>query len=142
MGAKLYRNIPVGDLPDTDWVSAQEVLAGVENIYELWPGRAALEVVAVWWNANAAPAGVGAAVSDAGSVTLHPVEVKPIAACDAVADVSAFTAVVAATSSLAAPAFEKQSLADTNPDEMYMRVAAATAPGTATHLRLIVEVTP
>ena len=142
MGAKLYRNIPVGDLPDADWVSAQEVPDDVPNVYTLWPGRAAIEVVAVWWDADAAPAGIGAAVYDAGAVTLQPVEVKSIAADDAVADVSAFVAVVAATSSLAAPAFEKQSLADTNPDAMYMRVAAATAPGTATHLRLLLDVTP
>ncbi len=137
MPAKLYRNIPVGDLPDVDWVSAQAVPDDVPNVYTLWPGRAAIEVVAVWWNANA-----GTAVYDAGAVTLQPVEVKSIAAGDAVTGVSAFTAVVAATSSLAAPAFEKQSLADTNPDPMYMRVAAATAPGTATHLRLLLEVTP
>lgn len=137
MPAKLYRNIPVGDLPDDDWVSEQEVPGDVPNVYTLWPGRAAIEVVAVWWNANA-----GTAVYDADAVTLQPVEVKSIAADDAVADVSAFVAVVAATSSLAAPAFEKQSLADTNPDAMYMRVAAATAPGTATHLRLLLDVTP
>lgn len=137
MSVKLYREIAVADLPDGDWVADQEIGEGVVNIYSLWPGRAAIEVVCVWWNA-----GAGTAVYDAGAVTLQPVEVKRIAAGDAVAGVSAFAAVVAATSSLAAPAFEKQSLADTNPDEMYMRVAAATAPGTATHLRLIVEVTP
>ena len=137
MPAKLYRNIPVGDLPDVDWVSAQAVPDDVPNVYTLWSGRAAIEVVAVWWNAND-----GTAVYDADAVTLLPVEVKSIAADDAVAGVPAFAAVVAATSSLAAPAFEKQSLADTNPDPMYMRVAAATVPGTATHLRLLLEVTP
>ena len=137
MPAKLYRNIPVGDLPDVDWDSAQAVPDDVPNVYTLWSGRAAIEVVAVWWNANA-----GTAVYDADAVTLQPVEVKSIAADDAVAGVPAFDAVVAATSSLAAPAFEKQSLADTNPDPMYMRVAAATVPGTATHLRLLLEVTP
>jgi len=135
--AKLYRNIPVGDLPDDDWVSEQEVPDDVPNVYALWSGRAAIEVVAVWWDENA-----DAAVYDADAVTLQPVEVKSIAADDAVAGVPAFAAVVAATSSLAAPAFEKQSLADTNPDPMYMRVAAATVPGTATHLRLLLEVTP
>ena len=94
MPAKLYRNIPVGDLPDVDWVSAQAVPDDVPNVYTLWSGRAAIEVVAVWWNANA-----GTAVYDADAVTLQPVEVKSIAADDAVAGVPAFAAVVAATSS-------------------------------------------
>lgn len=140
MSAKLYRNIPVADVPDADdWVADQAIPDDVVDVYTLWPGRASVEVTAVWWDEDADPP---AAVYDAGAVGLQPIEVKRIDAGAAVAGVPAFVAVVAATSTLSAPAFEKQSLGDTSPDELYLRVTAGTPPGTATHLRLIVEVTP
>lgn len=145
---KLYRNIPVADVPDAaDWVSAQAVTpASVVNVYSLWPGRASIEITAVWWDAGAAPAGIGAAVYDVANVTIQPVEIKHVRAAttasDGVVDVSAFDVVVAATSSITGPAFTKVSLADSSPDEMYLRVTAATPPVGATHLRLIAEVTP
>mgnify|MGYP000004943528 FL=1 len=143
MSAKLYRNIPVADVPDADdWVADQAIPDDVVDVYTLWPGRASIEVTAVWWDASALPAGVGAAVYDAGAVGLQPVEIKRVAASDAVDDISAFTAIVAATSTLSAPAFVKQSLGDSSPDEMYLRVTAGTPPVGATHLRLVVEVTP
>lgn len=139
MSAKLYRNIPVADVPDDDdWVADQAIPDGVVDVYSLWPGRASVEITAVWWDEGADPP---AAVYDATAVGLQPVEVKRVNADEALDGVPAFVAIAAATSTLSAPAFEKQSLGDTSPDELYIRVAAATAPGSATHLRLIVEVT-
>ena len=132
----------VADLPDEDWVADQVISDDAVNVYTLWSGRAAIEITAVWWNADAAPAGVGAAVYDAEDVGLQLVEVKRVEADDRVPGVSEFTAIVAAAPTQTAPAFEKQSASDTSPDAMYVRVSSATAPGSATHLRLLVEVTP
>lgn len=139
---KPYRNIPVADLPDTDWVADQAVPDDVVNIYTLWPGRAAIEILPVWWNADAPDTeGAGAAVYDAAAVAVQPVEIKRVSSTE-FPEVPAFDVVCNATISQSAPAFEKTSLLDTSADEMYLRVVSATAPGTATHLRLVVEVTP
>lgn len=156
---KLYRRIAVADLPDTDWVAAQAIPAAsdpatfddVRNIYSLWPGRAAIELVPVWWNEDTAPAGVGVAVHNTNDVTLQPVEIKLVAAPNTDPDVNPntpapmLTVVVNATSAQTEPGFEKQSLLDTSADAMYIRVTAPgpmDVPAGATHLYLLAEVTP
>lgn len=140
-----YREIAVGDLPDADWVAAKAVPELVPNVYADATERGCIEISPVWWNVDAAPAGVGAAVYDAAVVELQPVEVKrvrlpaPVVVGDTTYE--DYVAVVAAAASYSKPAFEKVSLEDTSADEMHLRVVSATAPVGATHLRLIVEVT-
>lgn len=134
---KLYRQIAVADLPDTDWVALQAVPGTVPDVYSLWPGRRYVEVSAVWWRTD-----TDVAVHDAAALSIRPVETKHIDAADAVAGVDEFDAVVNAAPAKAVLGFEKASLEDTSAGPLYLRVAAATAPGTATHLRLLVEVTP
>lgn len=133
---KLYREIPVGDLPDTDWVELQAVPDDVLNIYALWPGRASVEIVPVWWDA-----GADEPVYDNADVTVWPIELKKVREPVASQTDPLFQVYCNATVAAAGPAYTKLSLVDTSADAMYLRVTDATPPGAATHLRLIVEVT-
>lgn len=140
----MYRDIPVGDLPDADWVADQTIPDDVRNVYDLWSQRRSIEITPTWYDANAAPAGVGAAVHDAVAVEVQPVERKrvpitPVTVGDTVH--SHYVVIVNATGSSNKPAFEKVSLEDTSADQMFLRIVAATPPVGATHLRLLAEVT-
>lgn len=132
---KPYRIINASSLPDSDWVADQLVPPTVPNVYAFWPGRATIEILPVWWDAN-----TDTAVYDSGNVVVQPVEIKRVSG--ATQSVPDSVVVCNATISQTAPAFQKTSLLDTSADEMYLRVVSATPPGGATHLRLIVEVTP
>lgn len=138
---KLYRQIAVADLPDDDWVDAQAVLAGVRDVYSLWPGRAGIEIMPVWWDDTVVNDAGGVPVYDSGNIGIVPVEYKVVAADSAVAGVPRFAVYINAAPTLAWPAFEKKTLNDTSADAIYLRVTAATAPSGATHLRLLAEVT-
>ena len=143
---KTYRRIPVADLPDADWVAAQEVPDDVANVYDSWPERGAIEMSAVWWDESAAPAGVGAAVYDGADVAFQPVEIKHVPLPNGDVTVGGvhythYDVVEAATAAATGPAFVKLSLIDTSADAMYLRVATATAPVGATHLYIVAEVT-
>lgn len=133
---KLYRDIPVGDLPDTDWVALQAIPDGVLNIYTLWPERGSVEILPVWWDAVA-----DEAVHDIANVTVTPIEFKKVGPPTAVQETAIFNVYCNATASVTGPAFTKLSLIDTSADAMYVRITGTTPPGAATHLRLVVEVT-
>ncbi len=133
---KLYRSVPVASLPDPDWVASQSVPAGVPNVYSLWTQRDCIEMIAAWWGAG------GAVTTQAGTVTLQPVEVKSVPDNTALPGVPAHKVVANAAGSVATATFLKRTLVDTSGDEMYVRVAAVpTPPAGATHLRLYLEVT-